>query len=359
MILHGGTSPENIQRLAEAATRSLADFQAGRDIEPILLVEPGAEPPQEPACRAGTAFLIRTSGSTTGTGKLVELPWDAIIASATATAQALGGEGRWLASLPVHHIAGLQTVLRSVLGGLTPVPYRLGDPIPDGRTYLSLVPTQLRRALLDPGVREQLTEVDAILVGGQATPSALLDEGRSAGLNLVTTYGMTETCGGCVYDGKPIGSTVLALEDRRIIIEGPVVALGYAGQEAFHGRFFTNDAGEITDRLTVLGRIDDAITTGGLTIMPVLLEDFVVERFAVHGVALGVPDPEWGERLVLVTDGDVDAKKIQKLAKKTLGPEYSPKEVIPVSLLGLEGLPLKDSGKIDRRAIAQLVRRET
>lgn len=359
MILHGGTSPENITRLAQSAAQSLADFRAGREVEPILLIEPGAEAGDEPPARQGTAFLIRTSGSTTGTGKLVELPWEAIIASAEATSDALGGPGTWLASLPVHHVAGLQTVLRSVLVGLEPFPYTVGDPLPEGRTYLSLVPTQLRRALRDPDLTRVLTGVDAILVGGQATPKVLLDEGRAAGLNLVTTYGMTETCGGCVYDGKPIGATSLALEDGRIIIEGPVVALGYAGQEAFDGTFYTNDAGEITDRLTILGRIDDAITTGGLTIMPTLLEDFVAERFSIHGIALGAPDPEWGERLVLVTEHEADTKKIQKHAKKALGPEYAPKDVISVSRLGLDSLPLKDSGKIDRRAIAQLIRRET
>lgn len=359
MILTGGTDPRTIEKLAAAAAQSLADHRAGRAIEPILLADPEARNVEEVSVRPGTAFLVRTSGSTTGTGKLVELPWESILASATATSDALGGPGTWLASLPVHHVAGLQTVLRSVIAGLDPVPYRLADPLPGGRTYLSLVPTQLRRALKDPDVVEQLRGVSAILVGGQATPQALLDEGADAGLTLVTTYGMTETCGGCVYDGRPIGSTALALEDGRIIIEGPVVALGYAGEEAFHGRFVSNDAGEITDRLTVLGRIDDAITTGGLTILPYLLEELLAESFSLTGVAVGAPDREWGERLVVVTEQEADAKKIQKHAKKVLGAEYSPKEVISASRLGLDGLPLKDSGKIDRRAIAQLIRRET
>jgi len=310
MILHGGTSPAHINRLADAAKQSLADFRAGREIEPIMLVEPdgsGIEPPARP----GTAFLIRTSGSTTGTGRLVELPWEAIIASASATEEALGGPATWLASLPVHHVAGLQTVLRSVIAGRDPVPYRLGDPLPAGRTCLSLVPIQLRRALDDPDVTARLAEIDTILVGGQSTPQALIERGSAAGLRLVTTYGMTETCGGCVYDGKPIGSTGIALEDRRIIVEGPVVALGYAGGEAFSGRFVTNDVGVITDRLSVLGRIDDAITTGGLTIMPRVVAELVAEMFSIHGVALGVADPEWGERLFFAAEEDPARRKSQ------------------------------------------------
>lgn len=357
MILEGGTDPDNIRTLADAAARSLADHRAGLLPEPILLVPPGHRDTPQVESRPGTAFLLRTSGSSTGTGRLVEIGWSSIVASAEATADELGGPGRWLASLPVHHIAGLQTILRSVLAGLDPLPYKLGDRVPEGRTYLSLVPTQLRRVLQDPALCEELAGVDRILVGGQATPAALLAEGRTRGLNLVTTYGMTETCGGCVYDGRPIGDTAVALDDGRIIIEGPVVALGYAGLDAFNGRFITDDAGEITDRLTVLGRMDEAITTGGLTIMPTLLEDLVAELFDVSSVGVGAPDDEWGERLVLVTEGRVDARKIRKQAKQRLGVEYAPKDVISAAELGLEVLPLRDSGKVDRRLVAQLIRK--
>lgn len=358
MIVDGGTDPDSIRALAGAAARSLADFRAGRDLEPIMLVEPGAPDPEQVVARPGTAFLVRTSGSTTGTGRFVELPWSSIIASAEATAQALGGPGRWLTSLPIHHVAGLQTVLRSVIAGLEPLPYELGAPLPGGRTYLSLVPTQLRRALDSPEIVSTLAGVDAILVGGQSTPQAVLDQGRESGLALVTTYGMTETCGGCVYDGRPIGETAVALEDGRIIIEGPVVALGYAGEEAFGGRFVTNDAGEISDRLTVLGRVDDAITTGGLTIMPTALEELVAEM-GVSSVGLGVPDEEWGERLVLVTEGRADAKRIRRLAKQRLGAEYAPKEVISIAQLGLDALPTTGSGKVDRRRLADMLREDT
>lgn len=357
MILEGGTDPDSIERLAHAAAHSLSTHRSGENPEPILLVEPGAENVEDVNPRPGTAFILRTSGSTTGTGKLVELPWESIIASAEATNRSLGGPGRWLASLPVHHVAGLQTVLRSVIEGQSPHPYQLGDPLPEGRTYLSLVPTQLRRALRDRTVTEQLRKVDAILVGGQATPGSLLDEGKAAGLNLVTTYGMTETCGGCVYDGLPIGNTGLAIEDGRIIIESPVVALGYVGGPAFNGRFVTNDAGRITDRLTILGRIDDAITTGGMTIMPTLLEDLVASLFGQASIASGIPDPEWGEKLVLVTEASMNTKELRSAAKEKLGVEYAPKDVISLAELGLDAFPLKDSGKIDRRTLAQILQK--
>lgn len=357
MILEGGTDPHNIAALANAARDSYEMHLAGGQPEPIFLVEPGATGVEEVTPRPGTAFILRTSGSTTGTGKLVELPWESILASGTATNDTLGGPGRWLTSLPVHHIAGLQTVLRSVTAGHSPHPYRVGDPIPDGRNYLSLVPTQLTRALQDPSIVSELASVAAILVGGQATPQALLHRGREAGLNLVTTYGMTETCGGCVYDGKPIGNTRVDIDSGRIIIHSPVVTLGYVGGEVFNGRFETSDAGTFTDNtLTVLGRLDDAITTGGMTIMPSLLEDFVATTFNLTSVATSVPDPDWGEKLILVTETEVDLERLRGPVKERLGAEYAPKELLTLADLGLESFPLKDSGKLDRRALARLVK---
>lgn len=356
MIVPGGTDPASIRRLAEVARQSYLRHLDGREPEPIFLVEPGATRVEDVTPRPGTAFLLRTSGSTTGTGKLVELPWESILASGDATNEFLGGPGRWLTSLPVHHVAGLQTVLRSVAAGLDPLPYSVGDVLPDERVYLSLVPTQLTRALKNEAVTDQLRSVAAILVGGQATPQALLDAGQEAGLNLVTTYGMTETCGGCVYNGTPIGNTNASIENGRIVIESPVVALGYVGGENFAGRFETSDAGTFTDRLTVLGRIDDAITTGGMTVMPALLEDLVAELFKQTTIATSVPDPEWGERLILVAEHDLDLELLRSSAKARLGAEYAPKEIRTLRRLGLTSFPLKDSGKIDRRQVSRLVK---
>lgn len=354
MRLTGGTSPAAIAGLASAASASLEAHRSGRAPEPIMVLGPDDTSPEIEA-RPGTAFLIKTSGSTTGTGRFVELSWEAILASIEATHEALGGPGRWLVTLPIHHVAGLQTVLRSVLAGEEPLPWSLGEPIPEDRTYLSLVPIQLSRVLADDRLIDSLRSVTAILVGGQATAAADLAAGREAGLNLVTTYGMTETCGGCVYDGVPL-ATVQIKSDPVITITGDCVALGYAGGEAFNGTFLTSDLGQWQgDRLTILGRADDALTTGGLTIHPAHLENLVRDSFGLASIGLGIPDPTWGQALVLVTERPVDQVAVAARAKETLGPEYAPKRCVDLATLGLGQFPLTSSGKVDRRRLAQIV----
>ncbi|MDO5722821.1 MAG: AMP-binding protein [Flaviflexus sp.] len=346
--LTGGVGTPEIRAFAEAAHTSLAGGG-----EPILLDAPGTRGPAPGQIRADTAVLIRTSGSTSA-GKLVEITWDQIRASTAATHEALGGEGPWLTCLPIEHIAGAQTVLRSVLAGTEPIPFRLGDSVPTG-AYLSLVPTQLRRALADPAVTDSLTAARAILVGGQACPAELLERGRAAGLTLVTTYGMTETCGGCVYDGTPIGSAHITLADSRIIITGPQVASGYCGGEDFAGRLETNDAGRWEGgRLTVLGRLDDAITTGGLTIMPAAVENHLAAA-GIHAVAFGVPHPEWGQALVILTEKCEDKERIRPLARQ-LGPEFSPKGVACLADFALSAFPTLASGKLNRRKLPEMWR---
>lgn len=357
MILTGGTDPERIADLARAASASLATYLDGGEVEPILLLAPGEREVPEPVGRPrpGTAFLIRTSGSTTGVGTLVELPWSSLLASIEATMAALGGPAPWLCTLPIHHVAGLQTVLRAVVTAQPSLPYRLGDEVPAG-AYLSLVPTQLHQVLAEPDLVRSLRPSGAILVGGQATSSADLAAGRRAGLRLVTTYGMSETCGGCVYDGVPIGSTRLEIREGRIIISGDVVAGGYLGGDAFDGTFVTSDTGTWDGRrLRVTGRIDDAITTGGVTIMPQTIESFVAEQTGIPTIAVGVPDDRWGERVILVASQPVPTSVTGAL-KSSLGPAYGPKEIVTTVSLGLDGFPLTGSGKVDRRALTEIVR---
>ncbi|WP_159298224.1 AMP-binding protein, partial [Raoultella terrigena] len=160
------------------------------------------------------AVTVATSGST-GTPKLSHLTAANLIASAEATAERLGGHGQWLLTLPPHHIAGLQVLLRSITAGTTPAvleasggtPLRGSGPgaltpqdsafalveatarMHGERRYTSLVPTQLSRLVDDPLGLEALRRFDAILVGGAATPAPLLDRARSEGVRLVTTYG--------------------------------------------------------------------------------------------------------------------------------------------------------------------------
>lgn len=319
----------------------------------------------------GTGVLMRTSGSTTGSGHIVCLSWDALVASARATAHALGS-GPWMGDLPLHHIAGFQTIVRSLLAGTEPVLLTLKDEAgasaaitnatnANAPGFISLVPTQLRRVLNSPALTDAMSRA-TILVGGAASAPALLDEARAAGLTVVTSYGMTETCGGCVYDGYPIGSAAISIREGRICISGDVVALGYLGEPsspAFApGRMhLTNDAGTIDDgTLTVLGRLDDAITTGGLTVMPRLIEDAIARVAGVESVVVGVPDHEWGETTVAIVPRSLDTQNLRDAVRTLLGTGWQPRYVLTLAQLGLAQWPMTQSGKIHRRELARTTR---
>jgi len=180
----------------------------------------------------GTAVVVGTSGST-GVPKGVELSAAALRHSARASLDRVGarpGE-RWLCCLPVTHVAGLAVLVRSLVSGTEPVLAERADAgtvAASGCAHVSLVPTQLQR-LLAHG-RTPLAGFSSVLLGGAATPPGLLEAGRDAGVPVVTTYGMTETCGGCVYDGVPLdGVRAEVRDDGRIWITGPVLFSGYLG----------------------------------------------------------------------------------------------------------------------------------
>ena len=241
-----------------------------------------------PALAPGTAVVIATSGST-GEPKGAELSAAALTHSARASLDRIGarpGE-RWVSCLPPSHISGLQVFLRSLLSGVPPVVVekldaaaaaRLGVQAPRGRgrgtpEYVSLVPTQVRRLLGEPGGREALAGFRAILLGGAAVPAGLLAEAAAAGARVITTYGMSETCGGCVYDGMPLsGVSVRTGPGGRIELAGPVLFSGYRGRPGLTagvldgGWFRTSDVGEVDaqGRLAVRGRADGMINTGRL-----------------------------------------------------------------------------------------------
>ncbi len=186
----------------------------------------------------GTAVVIGTSGST-GASKGVELSAAALRHSARAALNRVGarpGE-RWLCCLPATHVAGLQVLVRSLVSGTEPVLAERADAetvAGSGCAHVSLVPTQLQRLL--PGPAMPLAGFCSVLLGGAAAPASLLEAARAAGVPVVTTYGMTETCGGCVYDGVPLDGVRVAIrgddddgpaESGRIWISGPVLFSGY------------------------------------------------------------------------------------------------------------------------------------
>jgi o-succinylbenzoate---CoA ligase len=320
---------------------------------------------EEPA--DGVALVIATSGST-GEPKGAQLGHAALEASARATHARIGllpGD-RWLSCLPWHHIGGLQVMLRARLLG---IPLVVHDGFDVARvaaaeaTLTSLVPTQLVR-LLDAGV--DLTRFRAILLGGAAASQSLLARAAAAGASIVTTYGMSETAGGCVYDGRPLDGVEVRVDRQgRICVRGAVVMSGYrcrpdlTSDALVEGWLVTSDLGEIdaAGHVRVTGRVDDVVTTGAEKVVP----SHVAEVLSAHPgisevVVAGVDDEEWGQRLVAVvvptaTGDALSLREVRRWCADRLAPAARPRGLVVVS-----ELPRLPSGKPDRRAITRLAR---
>ncbi|MBO2460848.1 AMP-binding protein [Actinomadura violacea] len=304
----------------------------------------------------GTAVLIATSGST-GAPKFVELTAGALRHSAAGTLariEAAPGD-RWLCCLPTSHIAGLQVLVRSLLAGTDPIiapRFDTAAVTAAGPVHISLVPTQLRR-LLDAGA--DLSGLGAIVLGGAAAAPGLLAEARDRGGRVFTTYGMSETCGGCVYDGTPLDGMRAELgADGRIRLAGPSLFTGYRlrpDQTAAvrDGEWFvTQDLGALEDgRLRVRGRIDDVINTGGEKVVAGEVATALSHHPKVRDVVVvGRPDPEWGERVTAVVVPAADPPALPEL--RAFVRETMPAAAAPRELELVEAIPLLASGKPDR-----------
>lgn len=317
------------------------------------------------------AVVISTSG-TTGKPKGAMLTGQALTASGTATATRLGGPGQWLLALPPHHIAGMQVLLRSIQAGSDPVVLDVstGFSLPDfvravaemtgSRRYISLVATQLVKALGDAEASEALASFDAVLLGGGPLPATVAIKAAQARVPVVRTYGMSETCGGCVYDGVALdGVEVRIGPEGRISLGGATVAAGYRNipeHKAFaeHGWFHTDDFGELDEgRLRVLGRLDEAISTGGLTVVPQVVEAALGAHPLVAECAVfGVPDDRLGQRVAAaVVPSAAGAPTLEDLREHVtaaLDGTAAPRE-----LHLLDELPRRGIGKLDRRALVK------
>lgn len=336
------------------------------------------------------AVVIETSGST-GVPKRVALSTDALLASAAASAGAMGGQGQWLLALPAHYVAGVQVLVRSLAAETEPELYGAGrfdaerfaataSRMEHDLRFTSLVPVQLARLVeaAEGGNREvarALRRFDGILVGGQALTPALRERAEVLGARILSTYGSSETAGGCVYDGVPIGSTVVRTVNGELEISGPTLAEGYVGDHertvaAFHEddglRWYrTGDLGRVEDgRVTVLGRADNVIISGGEKVLLDAVEA-VVRGVDGYGGAVVVPaeDAQWGQVPVVVVGGESataggatgesgELATLREIVAERLG-----RAAAPARILHVEAVPRLSSGKPDRRWVAELVSR--
>lgn len=314
------------------------------------------------------ACIVESSGST-GTPKRISISLSALLHAASTGQERLGPAGQWLLALPINFIAGQQVFLRSVLADTQPVMmntalpftteafFRSANLMNHSNRYTSLVPAQLAKLVVaaekDDLLLETLRSFRAILVGGQATATELQQRAISLGLKVVISYGMTETSGGCVYDGIPLDGVRLKIApDGRLLIQGKTLA------ENQDDWIFTNDLAELTQegQLVILGRADRVIISGGLKVSLDRVEYLGSELPGVEEIsAIAIRDETWGERVGICYVGSPEvADDIANQLAALLGPAGKPIRVIRV-----DKLPKLATSKVDSMSIAKLFQQET
>jgi len=369
--VRGASAPTPLELMALVREALTAHGDAVMPID-AATAPPGGDVPRR------VAVVIETSGSTDAP-KRVMLSTDALLASAAASADALGGPGQWLLALPTHYVAGLQVLVRAIAAETTPVVLPHGHVEPhdfaayaetmtEPLRYVSLVPVQLARLLEaahgDPRVLAVLRRFTAILVGGQAIRPEIMARAAGLGLRVVRTYGSSETSGGCVYNGIPIGNTRVRVVDGQLEISGAVLAEGYLDDphrtaERFvevHGvRWYaTGDLGEVdpeTGEVRVLGRADNVIISGGVKVSLDAVEAIVRTLPGLtDAVVLSAEDSEWGQVPVVVCAGGQAPVRLPEIADAVAVVLGRPAR--PARFVLAPSMPMLASGKPDRRALA-------
>jgi o-succinylbenzoate---CoA ligase len=348
-------------RLAEPERRRLLELagptwlvrEASADVFPGRPVDPGI------------AAMVATSGSE-GAPRLAELSREALEAALTGSTDALGISESvpWVSCLTPAHIGGLLVLLRGVVTGAPVVVHERFEPArvaatASGGAWVSVVPTMVKRLV------EQTTDLTGLhlLVGGGELRPGLAAGARELGASVVSTYGLTESCGGVVYDGSPVGSAEFRLDgaDRRIELRGPTLMEGYRADPAGTGAAFTvegwlrtGDSGRVHDdgRLTVEGRLDDLIRTGAEKVWPAEVEAALEAHPKVREVAVaGRPHPEWGEQVVAFVvprslDDPPSLEDIRNWTFERIAPFKAPRELVLIA-----ELPRTPGGKLRRSAL--------
>ncbi|MEK9536140.1 MAG: AMP-binding protein [Aquiluna sp.] len=368
--------PERVLRAVNAAV-----FEGG---DPVFV-----HAPDRPALLNGplphtASVVIETSGST-GSPKQVWFEKETLIASAELTSSSMGPVGTWWLTLPVHYIAGLQVVIRSLISEseLIIAPQRAGivrqfqESLPSltaakergERLYSSLVPAQVH-ALLDAvesGVLKDraLGVFDRVLVGGGRIPDDLISRAANLGLHITKTYGMAETSGGCVWDGAPLDGVAVREHDGRIALSGPMLAGGYIGDDKLTRQsfvetdgkrwFISQDLGSVVDgHLSVTGRVDDVISSGGVKLNLAEVESFLHNAGLISdAIVVSIPDAKWGDVPAVFSASESNFDGIKDQVISHFGPHAG-----PALFMHLDEMPLLSSGKPDRQSLREYAIRE-
>jgi O-succinylbenzoic acid--CoA ligase len=295
--------------------------------------------------------------------KEVAFTASALLASARASNKFLGAKAgqQWSLFLPLTHIAAVNVIIRSMELGTLPIDLREHQGEYPKVDFTSIVPTQLFRALnSDERLLRHLQSAQAVLVGGAALSAALSQQAVTAGINVVETYGMTETSGGCIYNGQAIEGVEYSLNEKSLVqIRGSVMSETYLNAPELYtlidGWFITNDLGEIKDgKLHILGRADDVIISGGENLSLTAIEATLSIRYPeIEFAAFAVNDIQWGHALHLAVVGQIGESEIDQYLEAALGAASKPK-----GIHHLEQLPLLGIGKVDRNALAKMVGNE-
>jgi O-succinylbenzoic acid--CoA ligase len=358
------------RELADAARRLWDDGKAVLALNPKLarreldLLLERLQPGRVPVA-ADTAAVVVTSG-TAGEPKGAELTRPGMEAMGRGYSDGLdaGPGDRWLACLPLHHVASLAIVARSYVTGVPCTVHDTFDvarvaasPRTDDTSIVSLVPTALRR-MLDAGA--PLHEFRRVIVGGAPCPASLRARAEARGIRVVDAYGLSETWGGFALDGIPIaGADVRLTDDAEILVRGAMVMRGYRLDATRTGEVLTpegwlhtGDVGTIDDgRLRVVERLKDVVITGGVNVSPTEIEGVLLTSPAVRDVCVvGMPDDEWGERVVAFVVASAGATPtvddLRAHARGQLSAAKLPREVRLVDVI-----PRTASGKPLRRLL--------
>ena len=300
------------------------------------------------------AVVIGTSGSS-GSPKEVALTATALISSARASNKFINAKPgeTWSLLLPLTHIAAVNVIIRAIELGTLPIDLRNHEGEYPKADYTSIVPTQLFRALNgDVRLLKHLQSAKTVLVGGAALSQSLRNQAELAGIKVITTYGMTETCGGCVYDGEVLDGVEVEIRNGKIAVRGPILASSISLDA---GWYETTDLGEIkNDKLVVLGRADDVIISGGENLSLNAVEASLSAAFVdVEFAAFSIEDPQWGDSLQIAVVGTVSDEELITHLESDLGSFAKPK-----GIHRLTSLPLLGIGKVDRKSLAKGIAHE-